>query len=124
MPELLNIFDLNSRFKTMASESVAKILSQRRITSRDEVTLVGVHFRGTDYAAILKSVDKKKISWKYYDKAFKFIQSKVAPNKKIIYLLITDDPKMAMFVLGAKSKFICFIKIDMFRLVKFLMFLK
>lgn len=104
MPELVQLFDLDSRFKKMASESVAKILTQRGISSRDDVVLVGVHFRGTDYAAILKSVDQKKISWKYYDKAFKFIQSKVPSDKKILYLLLTDDPKLALFVLGGQSK--------------------
>jgi len=105
LSELISLFDLDTRFKEMASDYVSKILSERGIPSRDDVILVGVHFRGTDYAAILKSVDSKIISSKYYNKAFQFIQSKVPAEKKIICLLLTDDPKLAKFVLKSLGKF-------------------
>ena len=86
----------------MAKQRIDETLSRLEIENRENLLLVGVHFRGTDYAAILKWKEKRKdISSKYYQKAFNFFRQKF-DDRKVLFLVVTDDIKLAKFTLNGE----------------------
>ena len=83
----------------MAKQRIDEVLSRLKIENLENLVLVGVHFRGTDYAAILKWKEKKAdISARFYQKAFNFFKEKFV-DKQLLFLVVTDDPKLAKFIL-------------------------
>ena len=83
----------------MAKQRIDEVLSRLKIENLENLVLVGVHFRGTDYAAILKWIEKKAdISARFYQKAFNFFKEKFV-DKQLLFLVVTDDPKLAKFIL-------------------------
>jgi hypothetical protein len=102
--DLRNQFQLDDRFKQMANQRIERIISGLDIQNREDLVLVGVHFRGTDFAAIMKTTKKRQdVTEKFYGKAFDFYRKKFS-DKKLLFLVVSDDPKMAKFVLKGKMK--------------------
>jgi hypothetical protein len=102
--DLRNQFQLDDRFKQMANQRIERIISGLEIQNREDLVLVGVHFRGTDFAAIMKTTKKRQdVTEKFYGKAFHFYRKKFS-DKKLLFLVVSDDPKMAKFVLKGKIK--------------------
>ena len=88
----------------MANQRIEKIISGLEIRNREDVVLVGVHFRGTDFAAIMKTTKKRKdVTEKFYQKAFDFYRKKLS-GKKLLFLVVSDDPKLAKFILKGKTR--------------------
>jgi hypothetical protein len=83
----------------MANQRIESVISGLDIRNREDVVLVGVHFRGTDFAAIMKSTkNRTDVTEKFYGKAFDFYRKKIS-DKKLLFLVVSDDPKMAKFYL-------------------------
>ncbi len=67
---------------------------------KENLLLIGVHFRGKDYASILKIENSKELKTrKFYQKAFQFYRQKFSQNHQILFLVVTDDPKLAKAVM-------------------------
>jgi len=87
----------------MANQRIEKIISGLEIRNREDVVLVGVHFRGTDFAAIMKATKKRPdVTERFYQKAFDFYRKKFS-DKKLLFLVVSDEPKMAEYILKGKT---------------------
>jgi hypothetical protein len=97
-------FDLADRYKGLAKKRINELVINHKTENREEnLLLVGVHFRGKDYASILKLQNSKEVKTrKFYAKAFQFFREKFSQNYKILFLVVTDDPTLANTVLKGK----------------------
>ena len=87
----------------MAKNEIRQVLDGLELEAGLEPVTIGVHFRGTDFAAILKTFLKKHdVGAKYYQKAFQFIRDQF-PGRQLIFLVVTDDLKLARHTLRSKS---------------------
>ena len=87
----------------MAKNEIRQVLDGLKLEAGLEPVTIGVHFRGTDFAAILKTFLKKHdVGAKYYQKAFQFIRDQF-PGRQLIFLVVTDDLKLARHTLRSKS---------------------
>ena len=103
LPELKQQFDLADRYKELAKKRIDEIASLKRVNEYENLLFVGVHFRGKDYASILKIENFKQLKTrKFYQKAFQFYREKFSENHRIIFLVVTDDPRLAKAVLKGK----------------------
>ena len=99
LDELKEKFDLAEKYKEMAKSRISEILTDLKINKNNDFLLIGVHFRGTDFAAIMKTKFRNaKVGSNYYQKAFRFCREKF-PDMKIVYLIVTDDPVLAKAIL-------------------------
>ncbi len=103
MDDLKVKFELSEKYQSMAKGRIDEILSSLGIATRENLVLIGVHFRGTDYGNILKMKENRNdVTAKFYEKSVQFYRQKFS-GKKILFLVVTDDPKLATFILKSKS---------------------
>ena len=95
LEDLRQHFDLAEKYRTMAKNEIQQIKAGLNFEPGVEPVTIGVHFRGTDFAAILKTLLRKHhIGIKYYQKAFQFYRDQF-PGRQLIFLIVTDDRKLA-----------------------------
>jgi len=86
----------------MAKNEIRKVIDGLELEPGVEPLTIGVHFRGTDFAAILKTMLKKNhVGIKYYQKAFQFYRDRF-PGRQLVFLVVTDDFKLARHTLHSK----------------------
>ncbi len=103
MDDLKVKFELSEKYQSMAKGRIDEIISSLGIATRENLVLIGVHFRGTDYGNILKMKENRNdVTAKFYEKSIHFYRQKFSA-KKILFLVVTDDPKLATFILKSKS---------------------
>jgi hypothetical protein len=97
-------FDLADRYKGLAKKRINELVVNHKTKQREEnLLLVGVHFRGKDYASILKLQNSKDVrTRKFYAKAFQYFREKFSQDHEILFLVVTDDPTLANIVVKGK----------------------